>query len=230
MLPHVNVISRFNLPLTFKSEIRKRSSIGDPPLGLAWLERRSDFFRNITLPSVMNQRYKNFSWYVMFHPETEKEFVNTLGNGFYPIYAASLEEGLDRIRVRMEQEFGADRRLYISVRLDTDDAISPEYLYKIAAFFNPALFDCLKSDRIALVFRRGLYRDIRTGKSIKKDYPNNPFSSLGEIVRAIDLKTIYATEHSNISKHFPTFSMESDVYDSTWTVSVHDSNIGNSFP
>lgn len=230
MNPDINIISRFNLPLQFKSELSDRRLIGNPPLGDDWLLRRREFFKSITQASIIKQSYRNFSWFVLFHPETHRDFVKNLGGGFIPVYGDNFSDCLQQIRTLEADMFGEKKQVYVSVRLDTDDAISPDYLHKVSSFFHQGLFLAHHSTRLALVYRRGQYRDLIRDEITDTDYPNNPFSSLGEYVSAREIKTIYCTDHTKLSKIFPTFSMESNDYSNTWTISVHDSNIGNRTP
>ena len=230
MNTEILLISRFNLPITFAKEKQGRDKMGNPPLGLIWLNRRREYFLRITKVSVLEQRMSAFKWYVLFHPETDRRFVDSLGHGFIPIFGTDMRDCLDQIRRSMQLKYGSTEQIFVSLRLDTDDAIGQRYLQMIDSFFHQTLFRVHDTDRIALIYRKGVFHNIQTNEVKEKDYPNNPFSALGELVPASEIKSIYCVDHSKVSQTFTTFSMESKDFQGTWRISVHETNVGNVMP
>jgi len=92
------------------------------------LDERMRIFNHITRPSIENQTYENYEW--MFF----------IGQGLPDKYKKSLTE-IKKSKLIIPKKYkhiGSkrffDRKEFISIRLDDDDAIHPKYLENIKSF------------------------------------------------------------------------------------------------
>jgi len=229
---NIFIVTRFNLPITFNNYNKEVNKMGDPPLGDQWLNDRKGFFNNILAPSITSQSYSDFRWFVLFHSETSDSYINSLKGGFIPIKANSYSECLDEIKDYYSQDPTAlkEKRVYISVRVDSDDSISSDYVGLINESVSKNYFKYINNSSVAICARDGHYVDIKTGKKRKRAYPDNPFCALAEYKKINEISSIYTTEHTKLSKEFFSISISSGhVNKFYWSISIHENNVGNSW-
>jgi len=217
------IFTRWNL-LDTNTTIYNNPAIDNPEV---WMKHRMELFEKYTLPSVMLQTCKNFTWLLAFAKETPiwitdkyKEFPNVVIIREYPA------DWLRRYWGHTEGDW------IISSRLDNDDMIMPEYIETVQSYFD---------ETFKLVDTDGVKHVIATGKEYTpaRKSNNSPFISLIEQVgvpwqsiandpkerRLITehVKTVYFCSHSHMEMHFP--SVKS--YKKLYKMIIHDRNISN---
>ncbi len=195
--------------------------INDEPDRQRWFEHRAALFRAITLPSMQGQTFKPDRWLLLFSAGDEalvSQHIGTLPNWILPVF---LKAGIS-ITAQMNNlvlaTLGERRGLLIS-RLDSDDALRPDFFERIARAL-PA-----DSGDQFFLYRHGCRWD---GERLQQvDYPNNPF--LTAYVRDWPAQRTNPLEinHATVLKHPHTF-----VYapaGAAWLQVLHGANASNEF-
>ena len=216
------IFTRWNLQ-DDKIDIYNNPLIPDPE---EWMEHRMKLFDEITLPSVMMQTCRDFTWLLSFSPATPikilrkySEFPNVHIIYEYP-------------RTYLRKMLANRKEWIITSRLDNDDMIAPEYVEKVQGQFD---------EKFLLVDTDGVQLDLATGKTYTPDRKgnNSPFISLIEytgvswmsISRDPDerrlitepVKTCYWCSHSKMEWHFPSVKIPQRLY----KMVIHDRNVTN---
>ena len=218
------IFTRWNL-LDANTTIYNNPNVKNPE---EWMEHRMKLFDEITLPSVMLQTSRNFTWLLAFDVSNTptwiinkyREFPNITPIHLYPA---------DYVRCTGIHK---DGDWIITSRLDNDDMILPEYIETVQSYFD---------ETFKLVDTDGVKHVIATGKEYTpaRKSNNSPFISLIEQVgvpwqsiandpkerRLITehVKTVYFCSHSHMEMHFP--SVKS--YKKLYKMIIHDRNISN---
>jgi hypothetical protein len=184
------LLTRFNLKIPEWEKTRDNK-----PIDERWLEHRFNLFDNYCFPSVKNQSNKNFKWLVFFDIDTPKKYFDkiksyseTFGN-FIPLFTSNtlfktkLSETINRF-------LNDEITHIITTRLDNDDAIHINFIDKIQSCFNYQDF-CVVD--IVNGYRYNIEK--KPELAIKKNFSNNPFISLIELVGSY--KTIYSRMHAS---------------------------------
>lgn len=223
------IFSRWNL-LDDNTDIYNNPQIDDPD---EWMEHRMKLFDEYTLPSVMLQTCRDFTWLLAFSPQTPRDIIRK-----YASFHAEYPRG-PRVHIIFEYPRTYLRRMManckewiITSRLDNDDMIAPEYVELVQAQFN---------EQFLIVDTDGVQLDLATGKEYTPDRAgnNSPFISLIEKTgtdwmsistdpnekRLITdhVKTVYWCSHSKMEWHFPSVKIPKRLY----KMIVHDKNISN---
>lgn len=210
----VVIITLFNsnFKLSDKEEISFRNS-------LPWLEYRFSLFYKYTYPSVINQTDKEFYWYVCFDINTPKNFLsrfkkNDKKKAFKVIISEYYDIG-NRIKRKLYQSFNDDD-IIISLRLDSDDSLSPVFIYtlKCIAFRFPTYE--------GYNFNNGFIVSLKNGVIFKKSFYSNPFYSLKENLR--NFKSVYVVSHHLLGSKYVTKNI---FMEGIWFQNIHDSNLLN---
>jgi len=191
-----------------------------------WMEHRMKLFDEITLPSVMCQTCRDFTWLLSFSQAT-------------PIHILRKYRGFPNVHIIFEYPRTYLRKMLknrkewiITSRLDNDDSIAPEYIELVQSRFNESFL---------LVDTDGVQRDLATGKEYTPDRRgnNSPFISLIEHTgvnwmsisddpnekRLITepVKTVYFCSHTKMEWHFPSVKIPRRLY----KMIIHDRNVSN---
>ncbi len=210
------LITRFNLVLNnpmFESDKSGRSVQTE-----SWLAGRFDLFDNYTIPSIKNQRCKDFTWLVLFDIDTPEKYRAKIAAyaddvpQFLPLYVASgfdVDGSLaEYIRKDSSEEF------VITSRVDSDDLLHRDYIGLIQDRFVPL-------DNTFMTFRRGVQYTEET--SIMRDYNYIKNHYATRLERRESVSTVMCN-HTTIHK-LGNLKIYSDRY--MWIEILHRGNLRN---
>lgn len=201
MIKHF-IFTRFNL-LDAKTDIYNNPRIQDPD---AWMEHRLKIFEQYTLPSMLNQTNKNFTWLLAFSEKTPMEVLNRY------------DYALDGLRIIFTYPKDWIRCLtpetdwLITSRLDNDDYYDPGFIDRIQS----------NADEVNEIIDIDYQQlDHVTGKrySSLRASPNSPFLSLVE-PWGDDIKTCFHCSHTNMIRAFPAWKINHPLA----TMVIHEKN------
>jgi len=202
-----------------------------------WMKHRMKIFEEYTLPSVMIQTCKNFTWLLAFARETPKWIIEKYSS--FPNVKIIYGYPAEWLRMEYNSEYAKmtgrqirDGDWIITSRLDNDDTIAPEYIETVQSYFN---------EEFLIVDTDGVKKDLRTGKeyTVERRTNNSPFLSLIEQVgkpwmsisndpkekRLIEdpVKTCYWCSHTKMEWHFPSVKSPKKLY----KMNLHEMNVSN---
>jgi hypothetical protein len=207
---------------------------------VAWTRARIGLFEAYCLPSVLQQRNRNFRWLLFFDQETPAEFMpfiekwgrNELveicySNGTDDFYASYIDE----IKFRMP----TDCSWLITSRIDNDDCIHQDYVDRVQQY---ARF----RHRYMVSLASGYTLDLNKKRLSHYFYPSSPFISLVESTSE-RLMGVHCKGHSEwnqlrlwVYRELRTAlfaekqRMTSFVLDKPlWIQVIHGKNVSNSF-
>jgi hypothetical protein len=207
------VLTRFNVVVGNQTDKR---GVGFDPLDRGWIEKRLKLFDKYCFPSVKGQSEQNFLWLVSFHPETDPEVYRKYQQ--YPNFVAVTTESFRE----MFERFHQNQTIFITTRLDSDDAIGRDFVKEIQGLARRT-----ERESVALNFSHGLacFDKHNLVQDIRKQ--SNPFMSL--IIRNFHRspipQTIFQREHRFWEKD-PRYQ---DVRTATpmYIQVIHESNLVN---
>ena len=222
------LFTRWNL-LDKDTTIYNNPSIKDPE---AWIKHRIKLFDKYTLPSVMTQTCRDFTWLLAFDRKTPEWILSKYASfpGVEVIYKYPADY-LKMIYTWIDMPpYKGD--WIITSRLDNDDIVLPEYIETVQSYFDKTF---------KLVDVNGYQYDLATKKHYDPDRAGctSPFISLIEQVgtpwQSISkdskeaklitepVKTVYYCSHSKMEWHFPSVKNPKRLY----KMVIHDKNISN---
>lgn len=149
------VITRFNLRSKNSSWKIDKNKVS--VIGMDWLEHRISIFKEICLPSMLNQSNKNFRWLLYFDTETPKKildefkglelqypFIHCIGKQSYESFISSYTADVSALCV-------GDETHVITTRLDNDDAVHKDFISTIQAHFRYQSFQALNFVQILVL-------------------------------------------------------------------------------
>jgi len=193
-----------------------------------WMRHRMKLFETYTLPSVLNQTCKNFTWLLSFAAETPDTVTDRYR--YYPFIQIINGYPADYVRNLYPEKLKHGDWL-ITSRLDNDDTIEPTYIARIQEKYLDG-----DSEDFLLVDTDGRQLDLKTGKyyDVARRSNNSPFISLVEKVGqkyislngteiTMPIKTVFYCTHTKMEWHFPSMKIPERLY----TMIIHDRNVSN---
>jgi hypothetical protein len=218
------LFTRWNL-LDSQTTIYNNPKVKDPG---EWMEHRMKLFDEYTLPSVMAQTERNFTWLLSFDKKTPEWILSKYAS--FPGVEVIYQYPADYLRGIINMDHKGN--WIITSRLDNDDIILPEYIETVQSYFDET-FKLVDVDGVKKVLSNG------NEYSLARKSNNSPFISLIEQVgvpwlsisdnpeekRLIDLpvKTVYYCSHSKMEWHFPSVKSPKKLA----KMLIHDRNIIN---
>lgn len=203
------LLTRFN--------VRRFAAIDPCALSAEWLEARMQLFEQITFHSVASQSRLPDAWLVFFDegtPKATRDQFRQLCRKLPMLraeYCSELDAKLcaDRIRIMLP----SGKNWLITTRLDSDDALNPQFIETLQDCARPGVREFINPTRGLIVANGRLYR--------KRHY-SSPFISLSEPVT--DCRTVWLDQHQWLARHghvrqFPMVD--------AWIQVVHGRNIAN---
>ena len=156
--------------MKFKHYIITRMNVGiyDQPKSKQWMEHRIELFEKYTLPSILRQTNKNFTWVLCFDERTPNEVICKYD------YLDNVEIFWDRPKYWMKTK-PPETDWVITSRIDNDDYYYPNFVEDIQREFI--------SRKMEMVIDIGfLILDEKTGNvyDLEKPLYNSPFITLCE--------------------------------------------------
>lgn len=213
------LITRFNLKNPGWDVTKNNEALLDDN----WMAERLELFSNFCLPSVINQRNKNFKWLLFFDSSTNEkyktEIAQILDNNpmIIPFYIDGMPKFQESI-LNFITENANDKDYLITSRIDNDDCIHIDFIDEIQKQFN-------KQDFLAIDTINGYTLQVEPNYILgKKEHIFNPFISL--IERNIKPKTVWHYMH-NMWKKEPRLIHLSEKR--LWLSIIHGKNKVNEF-
>ncbi len=160
LITRYNIVSRFGIDAGFD------------PIDPEWLERRRMLFERFCLPSVARQTIRDFQWIMFVSPDTPERFLAPLEPHATLIRASGLDDAVTKLDALIPR----DGRILVSSRIDSDDAIVPEFMAKArrVALANH------QGVRSAIAFSHGVRVDLATMKAHPVHVIRSPFATVVE--------------------------------------------------
>jgi hypothetical protein len=212
------LLTRFSVR---SAKFMRAAGIDGEPDRQRWFEHRAALFRAITLPSVQAQTCQPDRWLLLFSAGDEglvARHIGALPGWVVPVFLSPGTTVAAQLNPLILSALDGRRSLLIS-RLDSDDALRPDFFERIAKAV-PA-----DSDDRFFLYRHGCRWD---GERVQQvDYPNNPF--LTAYVRDWPSKRTNPLEinHATVLSHPHSF-----VYapaGAAWLQVLHGANASNEF-
>lgn len=179
-----------------------------------WLAHRFGLFEQFCLPSVTAQTCQNFSWLVFFDVDTpdyfrEKIYECAKHPVFQPIFVdlfsgSALVENAYRY---------VDSSHLITTRLDTDDALSPNFVKNVQKAFNRQELEFIN-------FPNGYLLDLKLGRLYKGVLYSNQYISL--IESTTNVRTVCCGPHPKLNLVGPIRDVQTEP---SWLFVIHDQNM-----
>ena len=156
--------------MKFKHYIITRMNVGiyDQPKSKEWMEHRIELFEKYTLPSILRQTNKNFTWVLCFDERTPNDIICKYD------YLDNVEIFWDRPKYWMKTK-PPETDWVITSRIDNDDYYYPNFVEDIQREFI--------NRKMEMVIDIGfLILDEKTGNvyDLEKPLYNSPFITLCE--------------------------------------------------
>jgi len=209
------VITRMNVDWQIS---RPRSDRNDPE----FLNRRFALFEQICLPSVKAQTNKEFLWLMLLDaalPNQFKEKVEKYRSSvqLVPVYVESRETLLDSVRRVIREHTNEECKYLITTSLDSDDAISKDFLQLVQAQFRQQEFEFVN-------FLFGYLYRIGEQKLYLREWLTSPFYSLIESYND-EFKTVLKYGHTQINE----YNNCQIVAEPLWLMVAHGNNVRTNF-
>ena len=185
------VITRFNLK--HSDNIWRKDKSGNDVLTEKWLNKRMELFKKYCFPSVINQSSKDFIWLIYIDSNTKEKYQSELD---------VLSKLMNNIKIKRVYSYKEFENTYcedvinltstnwyshiITTRLDNDDIIHKDFIFKIQELFN-----C--QEYMAVNFLKILMLNPSNKNKLNIDYQfSNHFVSLIEKIKENKIKGCYS--------------------------------------
>lgn len=206
------IITRFNLRSSRRGEVPNDN----------WRKYRLDIFRKYCYPSVMNQTFQDFEWFMIVDGSTDKDLFKEYPE-IIPIYQMDYNNfACSRyIAPEIKKRVKNKTKWIITTRLDSDDSLRDDFMEQIQKLF-------IKEEYV-MYFRTGIFLNIEDGrqKLFRFPFPPGSFVSCAEPWTGKPLKTSYYCAHKNLKKYFKERAVENS--DPMWVQIIHNMNLSTRF-
>lgn len=210
------IITRFNVNID-RHECAHR-------LGDTWLAERFDLFQRYCFPTVAAQTEQNYTWLVLFDEQTPGKYLRLINAyakhpNFVPVYCGD-HPVMPGVIARMK-ELASDAEWLLTTRLDSDDALSIDFVRCLHGVVKTLSEDALKpSDTLYINFPNGL--QLHEGEFYDFRDETNAFVSLLE--RNKDPHGVFWIDHPGIYEKAPVIQAETTPL---WLQVLHEINLYN---
>jgi hypothetical protein len=207
------VITRFNLQPWKGNDPRRHL---DP----TWLEGRLEIFRSVCAPCLNHQTIEDFRWFVIVDPRTPRDVREALRSASRHITLVDVASHALKGQATRELVSAActpvEPDLILQTRIDSDDAIAPDYLEGLRASLAPGRTEFL-------AYRNGYQLDRRTGHVYQRTWPSGPFMSLSQPPSPYPI-SIYDIPHPRVARVAPLRHIETP---GMWLQTLHGLNVSS---
>jgi hypothetical protein len=207
------VITRFNL----------QPWKGDDPhrhLDPAWLEGRLEIFRSVCAPCMNHQTIDDFRWFVIIDPHTPPDVRDALRTTSSHITLVDVASHALKGHATRELVLAActpvEPDLIVQTRIDSDDAVAPDYLEGIRASLIPGSTEFI-------AYRHGYQLDRRSGHVYQRTWTSGPFMSLTQPPSPHPI-SIYDIPHPRVARVAPLRHIETS---GMWLQTLHGLNVSS---
>jgi Putative rhamnosyl transferase len=210
------LITRYNV--VFEAAVQA----GVDPFSPDWMQHRDMLFRRYCIASVRHQTHQDFDWFILFHPETPREYFDFLGGIGIAIFARTTEEAIMTIQ---NEYIRSD--IVVASRIDNDDAIAPEFMRRVRDTFDAAVRTGFSDGQDFLIsFRNGIVAHVPSQRWRPRSAISAPFLTLVEhLPTGKNWRSPLGMSHNEAPNLFPMMSMDNKT--PMWACIVHEQNISN---
>lgn len=215
------LITRFNVRIN--TMLPKQLEQIDITRNEQYLDERFRLFYKYTVPSVINQSSKKFTWILLFSSNTPIKYKNKLKQlaklkdiHIKILYINDSDDYLMVLKNYIYSNLSTD--YYITSRVDNDDCLSINYMQNIQAYV-----DKMDYKHSVIIFNNGYQYDELCKISTFYHFDTNHFSSL--VSHIDDRDVIIEYNHMDINKFLPVINIDNS--NPMWLEVVHNSNITN---
>ncbi len=211
--------TRFNL----KNEDWVTDRDGVNVLSEEWMNQRLELFLKYCVPSVLNQKNKNFIWVIFFDKTTSTAVRNKIkiysNNGEF--FSAEYINGMASLVVELKKFIYKNildkDKFVITSRLDNDDAIHQNFISTIQEL-------AVEEDNMVIDLIKGYQMNISNNKYEFRNHFKyfNPFISV--IESSENLKTVFSRHHFEWHE---SNSVKSYNFNPLWIEIIHSKNKSN---
>ncbi len=99
-----------------------------------WIDERLELLRRVTLPSLRAQTLQDFDWVVLTDPDWEERVIEEFSRLAVPARTTVVPVAFDgrTSRPELREAVRRERRRFLVVRLDSDDALAPDALERMS--------------------------------------------------------------------------------------------------
>lgn len=180
-------------------------------------------FKKYCWPSLKRQTENRFYALLFIDPDTDPSYVNRLvvEDRIFPVLTDGSIGGAVTRWVR--SRWGKQPRVVQTTRLDSDDALAPDYLSQIArAAAQTSGADLGRY----FYFPRGQQYIERDGSYREYIYPANGFGTLIDRFDGTRLQTVMAKRHTEFMN--VSYAQKIDTEKAKWCMVIHEGNVLNS--
>lgn len=209
------VITRMNVDWQIS---RPRSDRNEPE----FLSRRFALFEQICLPSIAAQTNRDFIWLMLLDAALPTQFRQRVEKycsiaQLVPVYIKSRETLLDSVRQVVREHTDQDCKYLITTSLDSDDAISKDFLQLVQNQFRKQEFEFVN-------FPFGYLYRVGEQKLYLREWLTSPFHTLIESYQG-DFKTVLEYGHTEISN----YNNCQVIAEPVWLMVAHGNNVRTNF-
>lgn len=203
--------------LTTRFNVKTLNSRNKQP-DISWLYSRLALFKEITIPSIINQTILPDFWFVFFDVNTPveiKESITHIINKYDGLFIACYVDFFSCTTVKnvLAEYLPKNTDWLVSTRLDNDDALNNCFIETIQKNVKVGHLEFIN-------ITSGLI--ITSNKAYSKNDYSNPFISLSEPF--VGFETVWVKEHHRVSSHAPIKQLQ---LKHGWIQCVHGGNIAN---
>lgn len=198
--------TRFNLPIELSGKTSTKVLEDD------WLSQRIQLFGRYCYPGVARQSCSEFTWFVLFHPETPNWVFQSMMD-FEKAHCIRAKDTSTETLVRIVEEHVQPSEWLLSTRLDNDDAIHRDF---VANLRSSIVEDSMKFYNFPVGYT------MHQSRVYRRTYSCNPFISLFEPRK--DAKLVYCTSHEMAFRVAPVVNMSASAM---WIQIIHGGNVAN---
>ena len=210
------LVTRYNV--AFEAAI----DAGIDPFSSNWMQHRDALFRRYCVACVQNQGDRSFDWFVMFHPETPREYFEFLGGAAIVILARTTNEAIEIIQ---RKHIHSD--IVVASRVDNDDAIAPDFMRQVRIAVDRALHrEFAGGQDFGVSFRNGIVAHAPSQKWRPRSAASVPFLTLVEHLPAgKGWLSPLGINHNEAADRFPVITVDNK--EPMWACVVHERNVSN---
>lgn len=208
--------TRFNL----KNEDWKTDRDDVNVLSEEWMKQRLELFEKYCLPSVLNQKNKNFTWVIFFDLDTSAVYRNRIemysnnGINFSAVYIDGTASLVDELKKFVYENISEHDEFIITSRLDNDDAIHQNFIdviQELAKDKHEMVIDLITG------YQMNISNNIYEFRNHFKYF--NPFISVVESSK--NIKSVYSKQHFEWNE---SDSIKSYNLNPLWIEIIHSKN------
>ncbi|MEQ8999885.1 MAG: glycosyltransferase [Coleofasciculus sp. B1-GNL1-01] len=211
------IITRMNVDWNLSRHRHDRNSYD-------FLIHRFNLFESICYPSVLSQKNKNFTWLILFDAalpigfkqKVESYCSNSSTIKIIPVYIQSKTTLLNTVREIIQQNISSETPYLITTSIDSDDAISQNFVSLIQENFNNQDFEFIN-------FPFGYLYRIKEQNLYLREWLTSPFYTLVENVN--NFKTVLQYGHTVIKNH----KNRQIITKPVWLMIAHGENVRTNF-